>query len=137
MHNILARTTWPSSSYHCASTEEVCQTLGSPFQRHQRILEEPGDAEETTTYRLNNRVDNVRLKRGYAGKVQHQHTLFPRHHLQRGFSLNYLQSCPVHVLRKLSTPSVGDSEHFIGIYLYKRRDCLVMENAMQDICQTQ
>lgn len=50
---------------------------------------------------------------------------------------NYLQSRPVHVLWELSTPSVGDSEHFIGIHLYKRRDCLVMENAMQDICQTQ
>lgn len=124
MHNVLARTAWPSSSYHCASTKEVCQTLGSPFQRHQRILQGPDDAEETTMYRLNNCSEKERLRSREVNKVQHQHiipTPPPRVRLT-ALPSNYLQSRPVHVLWELSTPSVGDSEHFIGIHLYKRRD---------------
>lgn len=63
MHNVLARTAWPSSSYHCASTEGVCQTHESPFQRHQRILQEPGDAGETTTIGLNDCIKKGRVRR--------------------------------------------------------------------------
>lgn len=88
--HVLARTAWPSSSYHCASTEEVCQTLGSPFQRHQRILQGPGDAEETTTYSFNKCNEKGTLRRREVEKVQHQHILFPRHHLECG-----LQLCPL------------------------------------------
>ena len=39
-HAVLtARRVWPSFSCRCVSTEEACQTPGSPFQRCQRTFQ--------------------------------------------------------------------------------------------------
>lgn len=164
MHNLLARRASLSSSCRCASKEEVCQTRGSPSQKCQRMSREPSGAGykwgekkywRNRSHQACGQLRTKKIKTFFPSPIEYIYTMMIiimiiihksffkscfAYYLICTVRLSgaiYLQSRPVHILRELSTPSVGDSEHFIWVHLYKRRDCVVMENAMRGICQTQ